>query len=308
MSKNVQGGTTAYNVSHKSGRPDETNSEDTSEVDDSQADETEEELEDSESTESDDNEEEEDSDTEDDSEEEDTEQILDLTKVPPQFKEVAKKMIATQNKWIEKTKKALEEEKIKLNDEYSAQIVKAAGFDKLTKLQGFEQFWDDISNGREYGYSSKFRSNGKNTNEDDDDSSASGDGKLTADSLLNRLTPAIKKMIADEFAPLREKQAEDTWADAEKNLPNFKIYKARVSSILTKYPNMSIQEAYERASEKDRMDAAIKAALEEAQKTGKKIPGKTLRPGASTSGKTGVDRKTIDSIDKALSAAAASFK
>jgi len=249
-------------------------------------------------------EEEEESDTSDEQEEE-TKQYLDLKSVPPQLQIAAKKMLASHTKTMQKLHKkyegALTEKTQELQDKYSEVIVKGAGFDKIVKLQGWEKFWDDVSNGHPYGYSSDFRKNGKDSSEEED-SSAEADGKtFSAEALAKRLMPSFRKMIEDAVGPIRQERAQNVWADAEKNLPNFKKYKAEVTSILTKHPTMSINDAYDKASEKDRMNEAVDKALKDAQETGKKIPKKTLKPGSSGGGRRELSKDTVDSIDKALS-------
>lgn len=288
-----------YNTSQQS-TEEETNSEESTETteEEDNSEETEEETEDTESE----SEEEGESDT---SGSEDKTQYLDLKTVPPQLQSAAKKMLASHTKTMQKLHKKYEDQLAtktqELQEEYSQVIVKGAGFDKIVKLPGWEKFWEDVQNGNPYGYSSDFRKNGKDSSEEEDSSAEAGGKTLSADALAKSLMPSIRKMIDDAVGPFRTERANNVWADAEKNLPNFPKYKARVTEILTKHPTLSIQEAYERASEKDRVNDAVQKALKEAQETSKKIP-KTLKPGTS-GGKKEIDKKTVDSIDKALNLA-----
>lgn len=289
-----------YNTSQST--EEETNSEESTETTEEEdtSEETEEETEDTESE----SEEEEESDTSEEGE--DKPQYLDLKNVPPQLQAAAKKMLATHTKTIQKLHKKYEEQLTlktqELQEEYSQVIVKGAGFDKIIKLPGWEKFWEDVQNGNPYGYSSDFRKNGKDSSEEEDSSAEAGGKTLSADALAKSLMPSIRKMIDDAVGPFRTERANNVWADAEKNLPNFPKYKARVTEILTKHPTLSIQDAYERASEKDRVNDAVQKALKDAQETSKKIP-KTLKPGTASGGKREIDKKTVDSIDKALNLA-----
>lgn len=237
-------------------------------------------------------------------EEEEPEQILDLTKVPPSLKEAARRMLSTQTKTLAKLKKNYEDQVANLEKEYgerySDAIVKAKGFDNLTNLPVFKQFWNDYENNRPYGYSSEFRNNKASNNSNDEEGSASP--KLTTESILKELAPAIESIIDRKLEPMNRMSSRKIWEDAEKTLPNFSKYRAAITAKIADHPTLSIEEAYDLVSSKDREKAAASKAVKEASEAGKKIPKKTLKPGSSGSPKM-VDRSTVKDINAALNLA-----
>jgi hypothetical protein len=281
----------------------EVDSKDTSEEEDTEEDTEDQEQGEEEDT-SDETDEEDESTEEDDEKVEDedkVEQHIDLKTVPPQLREAAKRMLASHTKAMQKIPALVENAKkevvAELQDAYSEVLVKASGFDKIIKLPAWEQFWDDMTNGREYGHSSRFRENGKTKSEDD--SSASDDGKVSVQDLVKQLTPALRKMVEVELGPIKKERANALWSDAEKNLPNFKMYKAKVTEILLKYPDMPIEDAYTLAG--GRKEAAAKAT-KDSKEIVKKLP-KTLKPGGSGSDRKPLSDKTVNSIEQALALA-----
>ena len=249
---------------------------------------------------------EEDEEEEEKKEEDDGKQYLDLNKVPAPLREAAKRMLATHTKTQQKFKRELEEHKSTLesefNDKYSGAIVKAEGFDQLRSLPGFDEFYKDIENGKGYGYSSEYRrNNNNNRSADDEDDSGTSNNGVSMDEILKRLDASVKKAVADAVLPLKQERNKSVWEDAEKSLKDFKKYKAEITAIITKHPTMTIEDAYDKASSKDRQAEAIRKALTDAADTSKKIPKKTLKPGSG--GKTVVSTKTIKSINDALSMA-----
>lgn len=245
--------------------------------------------------ESSDDESEEDSDTEEEGEEETEGQekkpYIDVKSLPPQLREIGKRMLDSHTKAMAKIPKLVEEKMEELQNAYSEVLVKASGFDKVVKIPGFDKFFEDAQNGRGYGYSSDFRTSAKPKQEDD--SSDSSDEKVTTESLMKQLTPVIRKLITDEVGPIKKDSSKALWEDAEKNLPNFKLYKAKVTQIMLKHPSLSIPEAYSLATEGKE---AVKKVVKESKEV-KKLP-RTLKPGGS--GNRPLSEATVNSIDDAL--------
>jgi hypothetical protein len=280
--------------------PEDTEEEDSSDTEDADA----ENQEQGEEEESDDSEDTEDTDEEEegteDTKEESDKQYIDLKSVPPQLQIAAKKMLASHTKAMQKVSTKVEEQVAtkmeELNNAYSQVLVKAGGFDKITQLPAWEQFWDDMQNGREYGYSSRFRANGKT--EPEVDASAASEGKVSVESIVKQLTPAIRKMIESEVGPIKKDHAKTLWDAAEK-LPNFKLYKAKVTEIMLKHPTLSLEEAYEMAGGRKE---ALNKVIKEDKEIIKKLP-RTLKPGSGGGSGKPLSEKTVNSIEDALNLA-----
>jgi len=266
-----------------------------SEVENEEQDDAEEET-DSEETE----EEEESTDESDEGEVEgEEEQYIDLKAVPPQLQIAAKKMLASHTKAMQKVAVQVEEAKQDLQNQYSQHVVKAAGFDRIIQLPGWENFYNDMQNGKPYGYSSEFRNSTESsppTNKKGE-ASAPADGKVNVDDIVQRLTPAISKMIERAIEPMKADRNRTLWADAEK-LPNFKLYKTKITELMTKHPTLSLQEAYEMAGGKNE---AVNKALKDATAAAKKLP-RPLKPGNS-GGTKPLSEKVVNTIDDALNLA-----
>jgi len=301
----------SYSPNHPKSTPDK--SEDTSKnedteietEDETEEDESEETESESEGSETDDEDENEEDDSEpDDGEkessdegEEDSEQYLDLKNVPAPLKSAAKKMLASHTKAMQKLQKQFEGKVTTLEqdmqDKYSEAIVKSAGWDKLTKIPEFVKWWEAYSSG-----TLESRPNRKNDSEEDE---SFAEDKKEGGISEAKIAKIVNQAVAAAIAPYRNKEANDAWSDAEKNLPNFKKYKADVTSYLSRHPTLSIKEAYDFVSAKDREKEAVQKAMDEVKKTTKKIP-KTLKSGSS-GGKKDLDRSTIKSLDDAIAAA-----
>lgn len=273
----------------------DTESEDTSEEESSEEEDTEDTEESSEE-----GEESEETEEEESTEEDSSEQIIDLKKVPPQLREIAKRMQASHTKAMQKVKSQFEGWKTstekELQEAYSAAIVKAKGFDQLTKLAQFQTFWADMEAGRPYGYSSDFRKNTKSKSEDD--SSTDSEGKVDVESLMKQLTPVITKVVEDAVGPLRSVHISNQWKSAEENLPNFTKYKARITALISEHPTLSLEQAYKLAAPDEEVSKKVSEALKKAKEDSKKVPRTTLKPGSS--GIKTLTTETVDDIGSAI--------
>jgi hypothetical protein len=279
-------------------------SDDTSEEEDTEEEDSEdtEEEESTETEESDEDEDEEDS--EEDESDSKTKQHIDLKKVPAELQEAAKRMLASHTKAMQRIpeliKQKVAEAEENLQVQYSSAIIKAKGFDNLTNLPMFKAFWADVENGRPYGFSSKFRKNGKSASAEDDDSANFDEGgKFNEESFLSKLDERIARGIQSALGPIKEEKAKSAWKDAEDHLPNFNKYRAAVTAKLADHPTLSIAEAYDMVAGKENVKAKLIEELRKAEEKGKKIPKKTLKPGGSSAKK--LTDATIKSIDDALS-------
>lgn len=240
--------------------------------------------------------------TDDSADDEEVEQHIDLKNVPPQLRDAAKAMLKSHTKAMQKVAKSVQDRvaaaEAKLQDEYSEVIVRATGFNKIVSLPEWKKFEEDvIRNRRPYGYSSEFRQNGKRS-EEDDSSAPSGGKAITAESIMKELGPAIVNLIDERMAPDRKRQSDALWEDAEKNLPNFRKYKAAVTRTLTEHPSLTIKQAYTLVTggKED-----VQKEVKEGKEIAKKLP-KTLK-GGSGGGSKPLSEKTIESIDAALALA-----
>lgn len=286
----------------------DTNTDDSDETSEEEATE-EEEVEDQEqgeeeTDESEETEEEEEESTEEESEEEvedESKQYIDLKTVPAQLQVAAKKMLASHTKAMQKASAKVEAEIERrtgeLEQQYQQAIVQSAAFNKIITWPDWNKFYEDSQAGRPYGYSSSFRSNGESKSKGD--SSVESDGKVSADSIMKELTPAILKIVNGAIDPIRQNSAKALWDSAEKNLPNFNKYRTQITSIMTQNPTLTLEQAYKLAKP-DNDKEAVQKVIDDSKKIAKKLP-KTLKP--SGGGSRPLSDKVVKSVDDALNLA-----
>lgn len=278
---------------------DETETDDTSEEEDTE----ESDSDDTEGEEEEEATEEETSDEEEEDSESKPKQYLDLKKLPAELQEAGKRMLATHTKAMQAIPKLVEQKVAEAEQElqvkYSSAIIKAKGFDQLTNLPQFKKFWNDMENGKPYGYSSDFRKNGKVANTDDDFSAESKTGKgVDIDELTERLLPQMQKLVEQAVQPLRDDKNKSAWEQAEKNLPGFSKHRAAITAKLAEHPTLTLTEAYELVAGRDRVGDEVRNELKKAEERARKIPKKSLKPGSV--GTKPLTKDTIKSIDDAL--------
>lgn len=255
------------------------------------------------------------SDGEEEESDEDVEQILDISKLPPQLREAGRRMQKTLTKGREKQKAQLEKYKTELeeqlNTEYSRHIQQSKGFEALANAPGFREFYADLRAGLPYGHSSVFnkgtRPNADGESSSGDDSSADADGKIDVNKLMNTILAKVEQVVDAKIAPFQHQAVKTTFADAEKNLPNFNKYRAKITQLMQD-EGMSIQRAYEVASEKDRIAKAVADALKDANAAAKKLGNnKTIKSGTASKTSGTMNKRTVKDIDEAVSLALTSF-
>lgn len=241
-------------------------------------------------------------------EEESIEQVLDLAKLPPQLREAGKRMQATLQKEREKQKVALAKYKSELEEqlgiEFAQHVQYAKGFQNIVNVPGFKEFWADFKAGNPYGYTSLYNRNPSNKeSSDEDDSSADSEGKISVDAVVKKVMSQIGPMIQKEIAPIQQLHAKTTYENAEKNLPNFNKYRAKITQLMTD-EGMSMERAYTIASEPDRIKAAVDKALQDAHATAAKLnKNKTTKPSIGSKSGGTLSKKTINSIEDAVNSA-----
>lgn len=241
-----------------------------------------------------------------DSSEETPEQIIDLAKVPPALREAAKRMQNTLRKEREKQNKWKSEIEEKLGLEYAQHVQLSHGFQRLVNTPGFAEFWNDLKAGNPYGHSSMYnRGNGNSESGDGGDSSADSEGKISVDAVVSQVMKRIGAEIDKKIAPLQQQNAKTTLENAEKNLPNFKKYRPKITELMES-EGMTLDRAYQVASEPDRIQQAVQDAINKANNAAKTLgKNKTTKPSVGTKGGGALGKKTIKSIDEAVASALA---
>lgn len=233
-------------------------------------------------------------------------QFVDLKNVPPQFKEAAKRMLAGYTKAQQNLRAKVSEEQkqfeSKLSTEFSAAVRKSKAFDEIINNPNFQQWWADIEANRPYGYSSVFNKGGAKESSAREEASGTEEGTISVDALMEKITPAIEKVVRTMTAPLVQQHAKLTWEQAEKSLPNIHKYKAEITDILQQFPNMPLEKAYRMASEEDRINEAVAKALKDAQTTTDKLKTTRTEKGNVGGGKT-LAPKTIKNLREAITLA-----
>lgn len=233
------------------------------------------------------------------------EQFLDLAKLPPQLREAGKRMQATLQKEREKQKQSLEQYKNELEEklgiEYAQHVQYAKGFQNIVNVPGFKEFWADFKAGNPYGFTSVYNRNPSNReSSDEDDSSADSEGKISVDAVVKKVMSQIGPMIQKEIAPIQQLHAKTTFENAEKNLPNFNKYRAKITQLMTD-EGLSMERAYEIASGPDKVKEAVDKALKDAHAAASKLKTtKTTKPSVGSKGGGTLSKTTINSIDDAV--------
>lgn len=251
------------------------------------------------------------SDVDEDEEEFDVTQYIDLKNVPPQFKEAATRMLSGLQKahtqLRKDAKQAIGKYQDQLATEFAEDVQLAQGFRQLIQTPGFREFYTDLQDRKPYGYSSVYNKGdvSKSNEGDEDDSSASSEkGNLSMDKILARVEQHIGKVIDARLGPIAKNQARNALADAEKNLPNFNKYRPQVVKLMSQHPTLSVEDAYNLASEKDRTDLAIANALKKAKETSKVLAKhRTTKPSAGGGTSTTTVPKSVKDIREAVTLA-----
>ena len=174
--------------------------------------------------------------------------------VPKELQSHYKKMIDAVKKERGKLKEEVKSLENELGTKYSQFVIKGKALDALSVNPQFQQFYADLEANRPYGYSSVFNKGGKVKEVEADDTEDTGK-ELTE----GRVEKLVERAISKHIRPLLESRAKDSYALAEKNLPNFARYKPAITEILQSNPNMSLTDAYKLASYDDRVSETDKA-------------------------------------------------
>lgn len=274
----------------------ETAEEEDVESDDSSEEATEEDTEDSESeSESDESSEEESEETADE-DEESVGKFLDVAKLPKELLPLGKKMQASFTKKAQALKKEYDERQADLSNRYVRALKSEKALEVLSNQESFRMFLTDIREGRPYGYSATFN---RNPSKKDEESSSDEDGKVTVESLMKQLVPVIKQVVSTEIEPVLKSHSKMTQAQIKKSLPNYSKYEVEIEELMQN-EGLSLERAYQIASQPDRIAEEIAKAVKQGKKDIKRIP----RTEGKTSGGSGdLKTKPAKSLREAISVA-----
>lgn len=223
--------------------------------------------------------EESDSSAEDDSEDNvlDFSKAVNVDKLPPELKATGKKMLSELTKRSQALKKRFDGLNERLGTEYSAHIIKSKALDKLQSMPDFQRFLTDLDSGRGYGASV----NGNRKRDEEDEESENGSEKVT---LTKR---EIEKMIASGISnsvkPLYDERHKQNVEWAQKNLKNFNKYRPAITDAISKFPGMSLVEAYNFVTREDAIAEAKNGTSKRDEEDVEKLRKKPRTEKSSTS-------------------------
>lgn len=273
----------------------ETAEEEDTESEESSEEATEEEDEDSGS----DSESDESSDDESDEEEEkeaapeDIAKFLDVAKLPKELLPLGKRMMASLTKKSQKLKQEYDDRVAELSTRYARSIRAEKALSILSETESFKMFLADARASKPYGFSSAY--NRGSTNKSEESTSSNGDGNISEE----KIGAMVERAVASAIEPFVRSYANQSRSQLEKNLPNFNKYRAEIEEL--EQEGIPLERAYQIASEKDRVAAAVAEAVKQGKKDVKRIP---RTEGKSTATSSGVKVRPAKTLREALNFAA----
>lgn len=226
------------------------------------------------------------------------EQYIDLDKVPANLKDSAKRMLASHTKAMQKVQSDYKKLEEHLGTKYSQAIIKSKALEQLANNPNFQLLISDIESGKPYGYSSTFNTrNGRDKSEDTEGEEEGTSTKVD----MKKITAAVNKAVREAVRPIYDREAQNSWEHARKTFPDFDKYKPDITAAIQRFPDMSLEEAYEFVSRKDAVTLAKREITSKTKEDVDKLRSKPRTEKSSSGGGSGVlNSKVAKTVKEAI--------